>query len=152
MVFFEEEDENEKLKKVIESMKKSEETRKAVISEMENGKLFALQVESVIQSLEKMKLWVTRAGEAYHVASCRFTKPPHSSTAMQHRACGECYSGAVRAVLSSTVKSNSPGSMHLRKDDTHRIEKCTTAIQAHEVMEKGVTGVFHFQIHDPFLP
>ncbi len=99
-------DENEKLKKVIESMKKSEETRKTVISEMENGKLPALQVENVIQSLEKMKLWVTRVG--FDVASCRFTKPPHSSTALQYRACGECYSGAV---LSSTVKSNSPGSM-----------------------------------------
>ena len=78
---------------------------------MENGKLSALQVENVIQSLEKMKLWVTRAGEAYHVATCGFAKPPHSSTAMQYRSCGECYAGSVRAVLSSTVKSNGPGSM-----------------------------------------
>ena len=149
MVFFETE-------KLIESMKKSEETRKAVISETENGKLSALQVENVIQSLEKMKLWVTRAGEAYHVASCRFTRPPHSSTAMQYGACGEFYSQAVRAVLSSTVKSNSP----LRKDDPHRIKKCTTAIQAHEVIEKGVTGVFHrdklllegsFKVSSPFV-
>ena len=77
-------DENEKLKKVIESMKTSEQTRKAVISEMENGKLSALQGENVIQSLEKMKLWVTP----------------------------------------------------LQKDDTHRIEKCTDAIQAHVVIAK----------------
>ena len=28
------------------------------------------------------------------------------------------------------------------KDDTHRIEQCTTAIQAQEVIEKGVTDVF----------
>ena len=68
-------------------------------------------VTTVTQSLEKMKLWVTRAGEAYHVARCRFTKPPHSSTAMQYRACGECCAGAARAALSSTVVSNSPGSM-----------------------------------------
>lgn len=61
----------------------------------EGGKLSALQVNNVIQSLEKMKLSVTRAGEAYHITSCRFTKPPHSSTALQYRACGECYVGAV---------------------------------------------------------
>ena len=60
--------ENEKLKKWIEGMKKSDDTRNVVI----------LPVENVIQSLEKMKLWVRRASEAYHVASCRFTKPPHS--------------------------------------------------------------------------
>ena len=104
-------DENEKLKKWIEDAKKSDDTRRAVITEMEGGKLSALQVENVIQSLEKMKLSVARAGEAYHVASCRFTKPPHSNTALEYRACGECYAGAVRAVLSRTVKSNSPGSM-----------------------------------------
>ena len=53
--------ENEKLKKWIEGMKKSDDTRNVVI----------LQVENVIQSLEKMKLWVRRASEAYHVASSR---------------------------------------------------------------------------------
>lgn len=30
---------------------------------------------------------------------------------------------------------------HLCKDDRHRIEKYTTAIQAHDLFEKGVTGV-----------
>ena len=92
-------------------MKKSDDTRRAVITEMEGGKLSALQVENVIQSLEKMELWVTRAGEAYHVASCRFTKPPHSSTALKYRCCGECYAGSLRAVLSRTLVANSPGSM-----------------------------------------
>ena len=47
-------DENEKLKEWIEDMKKSDDTRRAGITEMEGGKLSALQVENVIQSLEKM--------------------------------------------------------------------------------------------------
>ena len=96
-------DENEKLKKWIEDAKRADDTRRALVTEMEGGKLSALQVENVIKSLEKIELWVTRAGEAYHVASCRFTKPPHSNTALKYRACGECYAGSVRAVLSRSV-------------------------------------------------
>ena len=96
-------DENEKLKNWIEDAKRADDTRRALVTEMEGGKLSALQLENVMKSLEKMELWVTRAGEAYHVASCRFTKPPHSNTALKYRACGECYAGSVRAVLSRSV-------------------------------------------------
>ena len=78
--------ENEKLKKWIEGMKKSDDTRNVVI----------LQVENVIQSLEKMKLWVRRASEAYHVAVSR-------SHLIQAQLCstgiGECYAGSVRAAV-----------------------------------------------------
>ena len=43
-------DEHEKLKEWIEDMKKSDDTRRAGITEMEGGKLAALQLENVIQS------------------------------------------------------------------------------------------------------
>ena len=73
-------DENEKLKKVIESMKKSEETRKAVISEMENGRLSALQVKNVIQSLEKMKLWGNKGRRSLQCCHMPF----HKATSFQY--------------------------------------------------------------------
>ena len=48
----------------------------------------------------------------------------------------------MRAVLSRTVVATAQVAMPQCKDDTHRIEQCTIAIQAQDVTQKGVTGVF----------
>ena len=52
----------------------------------------------MLGKLEKMKLWVTRTGETYHAQEFRFAKPLHSHSAVQYRACGECFARVVRLV------------------------------------------------------
>ena len=42
------------------------EMRKNVVEIMENGRLIQMQLANVFGKLEKMKLWMTRTGEAYH--------------------------------------------------------------------------------------
>ena len=89
-------DENEKLKKWIEDAKLADDIRGALVTEME-GKLCKWRMWS---RAWKMELWVTRVSKVYHVASCRFTKPSHSNTALKYRACGK-----PRWVCESRVKS-----------------------------------------------
>ncbi len=87
--------------------------RKHVVEKMENGKLTQMHLANVLGKLEKIKLWMTRTGEAYHAQECHFTKPPHSHSALQYRACGECLARAVRAMLVSSDVTTSSGMWRL---------------------------------------
>ena len=67
------------LKKEIETSRIEAEMRENVVERMENGKLTQMQFANVFGKLEKMKLWMTRTGEAYHDQN-QLTLIAHCST------------------------------------------------------------------------
>ena len=85
------ENKNARFQEEIRNLKKEIETLR-VEAEMRKKKLTQMQLANVLGKLEKMKLWMTRTGEAYHAQESRFTKPPHSHSALQYRGllCQSC--------------------------------------------------------------
>ena len=67
------------------------------------------QIGAITHELTKLKVVVTKAGEAHHDVNCRFVHPPHSHSGMQYRACSECMPKAVKGVLESLGRSYSCG-------------------------------------------
>ena len=59
------------------------------------------QIGAITHELTKLKVVVTKTGEAHHDVNCRFVHPPHSHSGVQYRACNECMPKAVRGVLES---------------------------------------------------
>ena len=67
------------------------------------------QIGAIAHELTKLKVVVTKTGEAHHDVNCKFVHPPHSHSGVQYRACNECMPKAVRGVLESLGRTYSCG-------------------------------------------
>ena len=67
------------------------------------------QIGAITHELTKLKVVVTKTGEAHHDVNCKFVHPPHSHSGVQYRACNECMPKAVRGVLESLGRTYSCG-------------------------------------------
>ena len=73
------------------------------LQEIINEPLFSSRNESFktsfLSEFMKLRVAVTRSGEAFHACDCRYANAPHTHTNRIVRPCQECIPGAVRGVL-----------------------------------------------------